>query len=89
MLPTTKPLPQAVDDGDLLDFVPSAEVRTPGVGDGTTTASWVAEMNAELAEFDALTSSATPESLQTGLAGDPSRWKQELEQELGRSPLSM
>ena len=76
-----------MDDADLLDFSrSSAGVRTPGT-DGTTRASWVAEMNAELAEFDALTSTVTPEGRAPagGTGGESEqRWKQSLEQELSQ-----
>mmetsp|Transcript_33996 Transcript_33996/g.99941 ORF Transcript_33996/g.99941 Transcript_33996/m.99941 type:complete len:128 (+) Transcript_33996:952-1335(+) len=85
-------LSEAVDGSDLLDFSRSSAdvVRTPG-GDArapTSRESWVAEMNAELAEFDALTTSATPDGPGSAGAGagpnDGRRWKQALEQELAQ-----
>lgn len=69
------------ENHDLLDFSqkPREVMHTPGVH-RETRASWVAEMNAELAEFDALTSG----SVVNEHAGpvDEGRWRQSLEQEL-------
>ncbi|KAL1508707.1 hypothetical protein AB1Y20_004802 [Prymnesium parvum] len=72
-----------VDSADFLDFSrpAAAPVMTPGV-ERTTRASWEAEMNAELAEFDALTEGASPE-VRTS-AGNQGQWKQSLEQELAK-----
>ena len=69
----------AHDDSDLLDFSSTVALAHTPVTEGATRASWVAEMNAELAEFDALTggtSASSPDSRQG--------WQQSMEAELAQ-----
>ena len=72
---------------DLLDFSQPPPSATSAVAPGTTTESWVAEMESELAEFDRLTTpvvqTATPSSHQPGTA-PAAGWQASMQDELAQ-----
>ena len=72
---------------DLLDFSQPPPSAASAVAPGTTTESWVAEMESELAEFDRLTTpivqTATPSGHQPGTA-PPAGWQASMQDELAQ-----
>lgn len=66
------------EDAELLDFTKPAQLSTPCSGDAGTRESWVEQMDAELAEFDALVGETTPSDVTAADAG----WERGLEREL-------
>ena len=94
--PMPQPTPAA--QPDLLDFSQPPPSAASAVAPGTTTESWVAEMESELAEFDRLTTPIdrltivqtvhTPSGLQPGtapVAGWQASMQDELAQHLART----
>lgn len=85
--PAPAPLP-ALPEEQLLDFSDDGAVATPACppsGGTSTSAAWVNEMDAELAEFDALTAGVGPGGAAAG-HGWQAMMEAELQQQLATPP---